>query len=328
MAVRPALLALLCLPLAACGGSGLAQPWQLDRLRILAVQAEPAEPRPGEQVSFQALYFLPDGTSLSLATWFACLPDSADSFGCAVDPSLLEGLQDVDLDSLTPEEQAALYAQLLEAGLIGVEPLFAPTWTAPADALDGLDEQARLEGVSAIVNITAIPDADAQGGEVDSSEVEIAYKRLPISEASTPNHNPQVTGFLVDEAPVAPGSTVEVLWGQELHLEPLLSTDSIETYLYRTAEGVDEERIEEPYATWYTEAGEFDQPYGLYPTMDVAWTPPAPDVEPGFPPYQSDQARDVTVMVVVRDRRGGMSWGELTLRLVAATGPDVGTTAR
>lgn len=316
------LLALCCLSLVACEGNQMAKAWQLDRLRILGVRAEPAEPRPGEQVTFEALYYLPDGAALSLSTWFACLPDAADSFGCALDSVVLEELQDIDLESLSPEEQAALYARLLEAGLIGVEPFFAPTWTAPAGALDGLDEQARLEGVSAIVNITAIPEAE-EGLPVDSADVEIALKRLPISEATTPNHNPQVTGFLVDEVAVAPGATVEVLWGQPVHLEPLLSPDSIETYLYRTDEGADEERLEEPYATWYTEGGEFDQPYGLYPTMDVAWTPPAPAAEPGFPPYASAQQRDVDIVVVVRDRRGGMAWGQLTLRLVPAAGPSL-----
>ncbi|MCK6506564.1 hypothetical protein L6R53_24850 [Myxococcota bacterium] len=322
MRAPPPLLALCCLGLTGCGGNQLAQAWQLDRLRILGVRAEPAEPRPGEQVTFEALYYLPDGTTLSLATWFACLPDAADSFGCTVDPTIMDELSGIDIESLSPEELSALYARLVEAGLVGVDPWFAPTWTAPADALDDLDEQARLEGVSAVVTITAIPE-----GSTSDSDVEIALKRLPISEASTPNHNPEVTGFLVDERAVALGATVEVLWGQPLHVEPLLSTDSIETYLYRTEDGTDEERLEEPYATWYTEAGEFDQPYGLYPTMDVEWTPPAPTAEAGFPPYDSEQEREVDVVVVVRDRRGGMAWGQLTLRLVPATGPSLARVA-
>ena len=39
----------LTLSAAGCGGSDLAQEWQLDRLRILAVRAT-GEPRPGDTV--------------------------------------------------------------------------------------------------------------------------------------------------------------------------------------------------------------------------------------------------------------------------------------
>ena len=54
----------LALSAAGCGGSDLAQEWQLDRLRILAVRATPAEPRPGDTVTFDRLLYVPPDTTL------------------------------------------------------------------------------------------------------------------------------------------------------------------------------------------------------------------------------------------------------------------------
>jgi hypothetical protein len=238
--------------------------------------------------------------------WFACLPAGATDFGCTVDSALLEELGGVDPETATAEELAALVAAAQEAGLIGVEPLFQPSWVAPPEALDGLTEEQALEGVSAIINLSALP-LDAQGYD----DAEVAYKRLPISLATTPNHNPEILGMRVVElnaqgAEVGEAQVVEP-WGQSLSLqkgttysiEPLLSDDSLETYEYRLDDGTVEERSEEPYFTWYTEGGAFDQPFTLHPYSDVAWT--APDEE-----WQG------LVVAVIRDRRGGMNWASLT----------------
>jgi hypothetical protein len=292
--------------LSACGATNLAQGWQLDRVRILGVRATPAEPRPGERVTFESLVYTPAGTELGGVLWFACLPDSADDFGCELDPSVAE-LFGEDLESLTPDEQAALYQQAVEAGFVGFEPLLPPSWTAPADALDGLDATAQLEGVSAIVNLTALPeDADAE-----DADVEVAYKRLPISLAETPNHNPDVVGFEVYANPVfrdgtfVRGTAVSVESGGftaergvEYQLVPLFADDAIETYRFTLDDGTVEERTEEPFYTWYTEGGSFLQEFSLHPYSSTTWTAP-------------DAAFEGVVVAVARDRRGGMGWSSL-----------------
>ncbi len=56
-----------------------------------------------------------------------------------------------------------------------------------------------------------------------------------------------------------------------------------------------ETRTEEPYFSWYTEGGSFDQPFSLHPSTDVEYTVPKEDFS-GF------------LVVVMRDRRGGMAW--------------------
>jgi hypothetical protein len=280
---------MLLLALIACTTSELSESWEIDRLRVLAVAAEPAEPRPGDTVTFTSLVVSPD-LELAATVWFACLT-GGDDYGCNIDPALLE-----DLDPTgDPEDLEAL----LEAGLIGAEPYLPPVWTVPETALDGLDTAARLEGVTAIVNVTAIPDLPAP----TEDNLELAYKRVPISEATTPNHNPVITALRVDGVVVEPGTTVSLDRGQPYTLEVELSGDSIETYSYVNQDGVTEERVEEPYFTWYTRAGSFDRTFDLWPYTDVVHY--APD---------SPQDGVAGIWVVVRDRRGGMAWSTLDIR--------------
>ena len=134
------------LSLTGCTALEMAQSWQLDRIRILAARAEPAEPKPGEQVSFTSLVFTPQDQALESVIWFACLPEEANSFGCSLDSDLLDQLDNPPDD---PAEQFEFFQTLQEAGFAGVEPDFPPIWTAPEDALIDLAEDQLQEGVRA-----------------------------------------------------------------------------------------------------------------------------------------------------------------------------------
>jgi hypothetical protein len=299
--------ALLLLPwLAGCAAETLSQSWQLDRLRILAVQAEPAEPQPGDTVAFRSLVYVPFGQTLAGVLWFACLPSSADDFGCQLDPAITDALSGSGED-LSPEEQAALFQQAKDAGLIGFEPILSPSWQVPEDALEGLTEAEQVEGVSATINLTALPE-DAE----DDGDVEIAYKRLPISRATTPNHNPAFNGLLFEDARGDAVEQVEgyfrVAQGQTYTITPLLTAGSIEDYVYVTSAGVAEDRTEEPFATWYAEGGSFDQTFSLHPYLDVEWTSP-------------DKGFEGLVLAVLRDRRGGMAWLSIPISTASPDSP-------
>ncbi len=278
---------MLLLLLSACGTDTLSQSWQLDRLRVLGARAIPAEPQPGEQTTFESLVYVPSGTELEGVLWFACLPESATDFGCTLDESLL--------DSGEPDIEA-----LYEAGFIGYEPYFSPSWLAPEDALDGLDEVAAKEGVSALVNITAMPV-----GAEDDADFELAYKRVPVSLADTPNHNPEITGLLID-GELWDGGLLVSTAGAVHTLEPVLADDAIEEYQYTADDGTTETRTEEPYFTWYTEAGTFDQSFSLYPFSSIEWAAPA---------LSSGEQTTALLLVVMRDRRGGMAWADLTIQI-------------
>jgi hypothetical protein len=290
----PRLACALALLLTGCTVDELSKSYQLDRLRILAVRATPAEPRPGETITLDAYTYDPDGRDLGIL-WFGCLPDSADEFGCEVDPSVLSSLLDTDLSNLTKDEIAALYAKLVAAGVIGLEPIFPATWTVPPDALEGLDETAALEGVSAIVTLQALPLVE----DADPDDAELAYKRVPISLAKTPNQNPEILGLAFEGTILQDGGRVEVGHGAEYSVEPAVPDESIEDYTFVDEAGVRETRTEEPYFTYYAEGGAFDQAYSLWPSSIAYWT--APD-EPG----------EYEIRCVMRDRRGGMGWASMT----------------
>lgn len=286
---------MLALLLAACTTTDVAQSFEIDRLRILAVAAEPAEPRPGDTVRFSSLVVSPE-VPVALTTWFVCFVEESSDFGCAVDPSLTDDLAGLDPSTLTPEELAALYEELAAAGLVGVEPWLPPTWTVPDDALDGLDATEALEGRLATVTLTAVPDQPT----VDEGDVEIAYKRVPVSLAATPNHNPAVTGFTVDGVSVPLDARLHLDRGQAYDIGVELAADAVETYTYLNLKGVEETRTEEPYFSWYLQEGAFEQAYSLYPNLAIRYTVPA-----------APTRREQSLWVVMRDRRGGMAWAEL-----------------
>ena len=299
---RSRLLALTALGLFGCDAFNLSQAWQIDRLRILAVAAEPAEPQPGDTVTFTSLVVSPV-TPVGITTWLTC--SSADSYGCSIDEELLAGLTG-DTSDLTDEELAALYAELQAAGLIGVEPFFAPVWTVPDDYLDALTEAEKLEGTTAIVTLTAIPTVEGDTGSLDTAveNIEIAYKRLPISLATTPNQNPMILGLSIDGVSITPGATVTLARGQTYAIVCDLTEESLETYTYVDEDGVSEERSEEPYFSWYLQEGSFDQAYTLWPYHEVDYT------------VAGDATlTDQSLWVVIRDRRGGMAWIEQKIRI-------------
>ena len=96
----------------------MAQAWQLDRLRVLATQATPAEAAPQKLLPLNHWCINTDGESLEGVVWFGCLNESATSFGCTIDPEVLDGLSEPPTDT---SEQIAWFTEL-QAGLLGFEP--------------------------------------------------------------------------------------------------------------------------------------------------------------------------------------------------------------
>lgn len=277
-------------PLLGCTTTELSESWQIDRLRVLGVAAEPAEPRPGDRVTFTSLVVSPL-VPVASTVWFACL-SGGDDFGCAVDAELLEGVGAGG--EISADDLAALYA----AGFIGAEPYLPPVWDVPLDALDTLAPEDRLEGLTAVVNVTAIPE----GEELDDSDLELAYKRVPVSEATAPNHNPSIAAISVDGVEIPAGTVASIDRGQPYTLAVSLPDDAVETYTFVNQDGVAETRTEEPYLTWYADAGAFDQTDDLWPYFDALYYP------------AEDGGAEARLWVVVRDRRGGMAWSTLAVR--------------
>ncbi len=271
-------------------------PWVVDRLRVLAVKSEPAEPSPGDTAMLEGLVVSPDD-DVQMVLWFACLAESADDYGCEIDTAAMESIMGTDLEQLSNDEILALQEELEDAGLIGAEPYLDPSYSFPADLLDGMSKEERQEGVNLFIQIAAVP----QGAATDS-DIELAYKRIPVSRARTPNDNPEIQALAVDGFQLAPGSTLEVDPGETYQLDPVLADDAIEDYYYLDSDGEWEIRTEEPYFEFYLQEGGFDSWYSLYPESSVSWTAPvAPLLE------------QQTIWIVVKDRRGGMNWWTQTV---------------
>lgn len=261
--------------------------WKVDRMRLLGIRSEPAEARPGDVVTFEALIgtAVDDATELAVI-WLAC-PLDYQSFGCTTD------LGGIDVTTATPDDLASI-------GFIGFEPGLPPVYTVPTDLLDDLEPEARAEGAYVFVQTLALPmsllEDEAALDELDFSVVASGYKRLVVSEAQTPNHNPDIGLFTVDGIPVPAGATVRVDPEQSYDIGILLPEGARETYTYINSLGGPETRVEEPYVSWYTTDGEMTEEVTLWPYLDATWIAPA------------EVGTEGRWYAVLRDRRGGMSW--------------------
>jgi hypothetical protein len=268
--------------------SELVDDWMVDRTRLLGVAASPPEVEPGATVAFSALIGRPVGDEELLGVaWIAC-PVEGDGigFGCATD------LTNLDVSSLDPEA-------LAELGLIGFEPGLAPVYEVPPDLLDDVPAEDRAEGVYVLATVAAFPLEPALAGEpLDVADVESGYKRLVVSEAATPNHNPEIAVFTLDGAPIPRGAPVYVDPDQVYAPGIVLTEDAVEAYEFAPDGGPVETRAEEPYASWFTTGGEMVESVTLYPFLDAIWLSPPTVGEEGV------------WYAVVRDRRGGMAWME------------------
>jgi hypothetical protein len=286
----PTPLLLLALPLLGCviNSERYPRPRDLpeqaivDKLRLLAIRADPPEVAPGGAAALTALLVDP-ADEIGFTVWTACSPEEVTDFGCPLDPSVFG-------DELPSPEQ------LEEAGVIGVEPGFPPTFVAPVDALDDVPATERAEGVNWTVGALALPDETEPTEEFDFNRVESGFKRVVVSDSPAPNRNPRITGFTVDGVPVDPGQVVVLDPGEPYYLGLELADDAVETYPYTTPDGVEEQRVEEPFAEWYASDGEVDEFFTLHPFLDSTWVSPgAPGVEGRW-------------WAVLKDRRGGITW--------------------
>ena len=296
----------LTLLLLGCEISRLPLPSLVDRARILGVASEPAEPAPGEQVTLYSLAVDPE-QGIGAVTWFGCVLEDSSGFGCDLDSEKLEELFAMDLEGMTQEEQAAWFEELQAAGFIGVEPDLPPSLTVPTDLLDGLSEEESTQGKNYLFTLSALPgegsldnvDLDAQG----QSLAETGLKRMPVSVNPYPNQNPVIASLVLDETfDLQDQDTLTVQAGQTYDFVMTLTEGSVEAYTFLNSEGQVEDRIEQPYASFYSTGGTFYQDISLYPYLAARWTAP---VDP--------ERSEHNIWLVLRDRRGGMNWISLNL---------------
>ena len=261
--------------------SDLEEDWDASRLRVLGIAAEPPELAPGESTGFSLLLADPQDQMGEEGTvvWAACTEDEVLPIGCFPDFETF-------------------------SNVIGVQPGLEPTYTAPDDLLDDLDEYDAREGVYVYVTAMVVPEElvssllsgdSIDTGDVDYSLVKIATKLVVVSRATTPNDNPVLESFTADGLDVPAGSVLQVDADQPYELGVLIHEDAVETYEYLNTDGETEDREEEPYVQWYADVGDLQEDTTLYPNTQADWIAPA-------------AGESGTIYAVARDRRGGMAW--------------------
>jgi hypothetical protein len=331
---------------AAIGCSGDLPPAsRVDKLRVLAVRAEPPEVNPGQSSTLDALAVPPPFTAEDAGAahlsylWLACAepPTAQLPTPCGVTAGGNGGPDAFGGGgfSAPPGCDAQPDAPFC---LIGDTPVvsFAP----PADALAGADvaqwivtlvvADDTLGGatgcvLSAAQSGTGVP-VNPAGAASDYDAVDhciIALKRLTVSRAAAPNHNPALRSFTLASASL-PGGTAT--WprssgaNQPLAALRCTSSDAMSgrcptgSFAEVEADGT----VEPLYVSWFVTAGSISSSRSSFQAadctgeclkMDVAtmvatdWTPPdATEAAMRAP------TGEVDFWAVVRDDRGGVGW--------------------
>jgi len=312
LSIRQAPLFVPLLVLLACSLEKTAQEWELDRTRVLAIRATPAEPRPGDSVSFEALTYSPDAT-LAVA-WYMCLGLDMFSTDCQPDEAELAELQGLNWASMDDEQLAAQRAQAATVGVLGVEPGLPPVFDIPIELLYALKSEEMSEGLSLPIHLRAEP-FETTGA---ANEREHVTKYLPISLAETPNHNPTLDIVSVNGRHYGSAKGLVARAGESYALKPVPLEGVLETYSFVNSAGETEEREEEPEYRWYTTSGELDRwadgPPHAGGSDDTGGGGSFFDwVDDGATTWIAPgEAGDGTLIVVMLDGRGGMGWREMS----------------
>lgn len=294
-------------------GPGFSPASLVDKVRVLAIQADPAEVGPGQSLSYRALVAAPDHEGETLVYTFVacttgpegCLEQSEALAAAGGDPTLGNEIYQqtsvrYGFANFQGEEVEAVGANLLTpASVLN----FTPT----------PEEGANVQVTFIACMADACSEASTEGGGTDllsildtlpPGESALAVKRARVSTSTTPNHNPVFTTFEVPDlgVEVADGGAFTPVDSEPLTLVVHLPDDAVEAYLYETDDGVTESREERPYLRWYSTAGDFEaSSTDLVVDPDGGWTSSIVFNPP-------DPLGDFTLWAVIWDRRGGMAW--------------------
>lgn len=284
--MRAPVLAVLAVLLAACGPDFELQS-EIRRVRVLAIQTEPAElvvdpnatTLPGP-VTFNALAVASDDRPVTVSYALCRFTGNPYDGRCPGENGV--PLSDGVLSLQDPNVQAVL-AEALEAGNPGGGP------TGPNDpALLA----ALADGIPLFIGYEATDGTGTPEG------TERGVRRVTLRSASTPNQNPVVSDILWEGATLAGPLPLS----REVTFQPVLAEGSAE--VYETEEGP---RTEQVFYSWFaTGDGEVKEFRSLEPVDDRPGDPTSKYETPDAP-------QRITFYVVARDGRGGVGWTSRTV---------------
>jgi hypothetical protein len=282
----------------------------VNKLRVLAARAEPAEVQPGKVTQLTGLVVDPSRTAKPTVFWIACDPDPFNQgrTACATtdtfsDPSTI--------DLSTGELPAGMHF----IGLGDRAAYFAPPRLF--DVLEA-DDPIRQTGTPALVLMLAIgeevsplakqEELAAVFERVRNKETDavIALFRVMVTEKAVPNQNPEFS--FVRYGDDEPPPNAHVLFApDELRIFTAGMTDaSYETYRQSSPTETDVEKVERGQVAWFSTHGRLsEEAVALDSEVPEEFTAPGYDPMDLVPPDRGGM-----LWAVLRDSRGGITWRE------------------
>jgi hypothetical protein len=266
---------LAALAVLGCGADFLPVTYLHD-LRVLAIEANPLEVGPEDELSLRPVVFTPAERTVTGESWTFC-PFSLGSqtgFACAVP---------ICEQSLTPGPDGRLVSRPYDLALACVA-RFAGS-EPPAGLPTELPESIEMTYAYRVW--------------ADDGSERTAVMRVPLYPAGAPavrNRQPVLTAVEIAGQPAVPGQLLSpVAELAELEMRVLVDPDSLDLFVDPSGR----QQREEPILSFFSTAGRFQ--YEREVGVDVLgrWT--AEELEPGQ--FQAD------LYVVVRDLRGGQAVG-------------------
>ncbi len=313
---------------------------QIEKFRILAIQADPPEVTPGNavKVSFLAVdqnglvkpdlfppitsCFRDAGVADPSAIWVACLPGldggSTGLSACGQLPGF--GVSGIDGGVIAADGGIPSGGGLPEGGTLPEQfQLFFPpcgptsSWISPSDYLDPLPTDKQKAGSQALAVLATLFKGQRQ----------ISLKSILLSTrlSTEQNTNPRLTGMKVFGQsvttcrPKAPeqckATTVPAL--KKVDLSATLDPSRQDKL---PPEKGKKERREDITITWFSTQGSFE----LRRTIRSGEDPPKHSPWPKWRPFDFKGqplpvGQVVKIIAIARDSRGGVDWLSLTLRL-------------
>jgi len=282
---------LTALNLAACADMGFPQPWELDRLRVLALQADKPEVNTND-LTFTITPYISDtqGEGRALTYTIQACYDPAVLFGA--DPDCANHLE------------ALLGPAVTRTGTLGLPPVGATgagtaqtagdfTFTIPVQLLAAFDPtENALELNNGIPYSVVFTLTDPLTNETVTS-----FRRISVTTRTTLNQNPTITGvFTTEDAAI----TAITTGTEEVELIAQAADGAAETYIALSRDGSSSTLTEELTFSWLTNSGELSLSR-TEPGDEVTYTPPTPEQ------VSSGEVDAPFFWVFLRDDRGGVS---------------------
>lgn len=287
--------------------------WQpesiIEDLRVLGMKAEPAELKPGETAALSALILDPSRPNGPVTVlWIGCAPDpfNLGRSACSDASALQDPTTLVTGGKLPPG-----------VSFIGLNNRASYRTDPDLFSLLAADDPRRESGT--VGQVLAIAFADESSPVPTMQEISALFARvqakqlksvitlfrIKVSESTTRNTNPAISGFTVEGKAHPAGAHVQVYPVQKLELGVEAPDAAFEPYVEVTPT-TREDKTERLTSAWYSTAGRFkDLRVALRSEIKPTFTGPG---NPEFPLDVIPPRRAGTFWVVLRDTRGGQDW--------------------